>query len=218
MRTEITRIATIAFCLTACLASVAWGGRILAQNPEPAGQEPAADSGSAIESSPAAKYFPDAVLVNQDGQEMRFYSDLLQGKVVVINTIFTTCTGICPVMSKTYARLQDFLGDRLGRDVYLISISVDPENDTPKRLKAFGDAFGAKKGWYLLTGEKANVDLVLHKLGHYVEQKESHTAIMLMGNEPTGLWKKAFGLADSEEIAAILESVLEDKLSAAVTH
>jgi protein SCO1/2 len=190
----------------------------LAETSEPAGQEPPTASGSSAESSPAAQYFPDTVLVNQDGQEMRFYSDLLQGKVVVINTIFTTCTGICPVMSRTYSRLQDHLGDRLGRDVHLISISVDPENDTPQRLKAFGDAFGAKKGWYLLTGEKADVDLVLYKLGHYVEEKESHTAIMLMGNEPTGLWKKAFGLADSEELAAILDSVLEDQLSAAETH
>jgi protein SCO1/2 len=196
MRTKASKAATLTICFAAYLAI---GVSV---------------NGICAELSPAAKYFPDAVLVNQNGEEMQFYSDLVQGKVVVINTIFTTCTGICPVMSKTYTRLQDHLGERLGRDVHLISISVDPENDTPERLKAFGDAFGAREGWYLLTGEKKNIDLVLYKLGHYVEEKESHTAIMLMGNESTGLWKKAFGLADSEELATILDSVLNDTLQA----
>ena len=200
MRTKASKAVILAVCFAAILAI---GVSI---------------NGIHAEMSPAAKYFPDAVLLDQNGEEMRFYSDLVKGKVVVINTIFTTCTGICPVMSKTFTRLQEHLGERLGRDVHLISISVDPENDTPERLKAFGDAFGAKEGWYLLTGKKKNVDLVLYKLGQYVEEQESHSAIMLLGNEPTGLWKKAFGLADSEELATILDSVLNDTLPVEGTH
>ena len=201
MNRRLTNSGLAAACLALCIATAARGA------PVPA-QAAAGDDAP----SPAANYFSDVVLVNQDGEEMRFYSDLLQGKIVVIDTIFTTCTGICPVMSKAFTRLQEHLGDRLGRDVHLISISVDPENDTPERLKAFGSALGARAGWYLLTGERENVDIVLNKLGAYVEEKESHSAIMLIGNEPTGLWKKAFGLASSEDLIKILDSVLDDRL------
>jgi len=197
MRTKASQTAALTLCLAATLAI---------------GMSSIAVHAEVSEQSAAASYFPDTTLVDQNGDEVRFYSDLVKGKVVVINTIFTTCTGICPVMSKTYTQLQDHLGEKLGRDVHLISISVDPENDTPERLKAFGDALGAKEGWYLLTGEKKNVDIVLYKLGHLVDEKENHKAIMLMGNEPTGLWKKTFGLADSSELAAILDSVLDDEL------
>ena len=197
----LTRRWVTAVCLAMCIATAARGVTVRGQAGAPDG-----------EPSPAANYFSDVVMVNQDGEEVRFYSDLLQGKIVVINTIFTTCTGVCPVMSKAFTRLQEHLGDRLGRDVHLISISVDPENDTPERLKAFGSALGARAGWYLLTGERENVDIVLNKLGAYVEEKESHSAIMLVGNEPTGLWKKAFGLANSEDLIKILDSVLDDRL------
>ena len=197
MTMKARKAATLTLCLAALLAIGLSSIEIVA---------------ATTEKSAAASCFPDATLIDQNGDEVRFYSDLVKGKVVVINTIFTTCTGICPVMSKTYAQLQDHLGEKLGRDVHLISISVDPENDTPERLKAFGDALGAKEGWYLLTGERKNIDLVLYKLGQLAEDKESHQALMLMGNEPTGLWKKAFGLADSKELAAILDSVLNDQL------
>jgi len=161
--------------------------------------------------SQAAQYFTDVELINQDGEPMRFYTDLLAGKAVVINTIFTTCTGICPVMSKTFSRFQEHLGERLGRDVHLISISVDPEHDTPERLKAFGARFGAKPGWYLLTGRPENVAFALGRLGQQTADPENHQALIFMGNEPTGLWKKTFGLAPAEDLVALLDSVLADE-------
>lgn len=161
--------------------------------------------------SGSADYFTDTVLVDQDGQEVRFYSDMLQGKIVVIDTIFTTCTGICPVMSKTFAQIQEHVGDRLGKDVHLISISVDPETDTPARLKEFGSRFGAKPGWHFLTGKKQNVEFILYKLGQLVDDKENHKNVVLIGNEPTGLWKKAFGLAPPQDLIRIVDSVLNDE-------
>ena len=185
-----------------------------------AGTEPPAASQSAApdvpgagpaEARPAARYFTDVILLNQDGEEMRFYTDLLKDKVVVINTIFTTCTGICPVMSRSYLQLQEHLGDRLGEEVHLISISVDPENDTPPRLKEFGDRYDRREGWHLLTGKKENVELALSKLGQWVDQKDDHTAIVLMGNDRTGLWKKTMGLAPAKELIRLLDSVLLDK-------
>lgn len=171
----------------------------------------AAQAGAADPSgNPAENYFTNVELVNQDGETMRLYQDLLKGKVVVIDTIFTECTGICPVMSKTFQRIQDHVGDRLGEDVHLISISVDPTTDTPEKLKAFAGKFDARPGWYFLTGPKANVDFALHKLGGYVEDRENHTAIVIIGNEPTGLWKKAMGLAPARDILPIVDSVLKD--------
>lgn len=162
------------------------------------------------EESAAHRYFGDVVLTNQDGEPMRLYSDLLQGKIVVIDVMFTACTGACPIMSRTFAALQEHVGDRLGNDVHLISISVDPVNDTPAKLKEYAARFGARPGWYFLTGPQENVEAALKKLGQYVADPEAHQNLFLLGNEPTGLWKKAFGLARPEEIVPILDSVMND--------
>ena len=162
-------------------------------------------------SSAAEKYFSDVELINQDGQKMRFYSDLLKDKVVVINTFFTTCTGVCPPINRNLEKVQEALGDRLGKDAFLISLSVDPETDTPSRLKEYSRRFHARPGWIFLTGKKENVDWALYKLGQYVEAKEGHTNIIIIGNEPKGLWKKAFGLAKADELMKIVEDALNDR-------
>ena len=159
----------------------------------------------------ARAYFTDTLLVDQEGRQVRFYSDLLEGKVVVIDTIFTNCTGICPVLSGTFARLQDGLGDRMERDVRLISISVDPENDSPARLKEYAKKFQAGKGWHFLTGDRRNIDAVLRKLGQWVPDKEGHLGILLIGNVAKGLWKKTPGVSPPQEIIQIVESVIGDQ-------
>jgi protein SCO1/2 len=161
--------------------------------------------------SPAEKYFSDVELINQDGQKMRFYSDVLKDKVVVINTFFTTCTGVCPPINRTLERMQEALGERLGKDAFLVSMSVDPETDTPVRLKEYSRRFHARPGWIFLTGKKENVDWALYKLGQYVETKDGHSTIMIIGNEPKGLWKKAFGLAKADELMKIVEDVINDR-------
>jgi len=173
------------------------------QQPEPAA--------SARVRSPAEKYFSDVELINQDGQKMRFYNDVLKDKVVVINTFFTSCTGVCPPINRTLERMQEALGDRLGKDAFLVSMSVDPETDTPSKLKEYSQRFHARSGWIFLTGKKENVDWALYKLGQYVETKDGHTTIIIIGNEPKGLWKKAFGLAKADELMKIVEDVINDR-------
>ncbi len=173
------------------------------QQPEPAA--------SARARSPAEKYFSDVELINQDGQKVRFYSDVLKNKVVVINTFFTTCTGVCPPINRTLERMQEALGDRLGKDAFLVSMSVDPDTDTPSKLKEYSRRFHARPGWIFLTGKKENVDWALYKLGQYVETKDGHTTIIIIGNEPKGLWKKAFGLAKADELMKIVEDVINDR-------
>jgi len=154
---------------------------------------------------------PDVELLDQDGRAVRFYTDLVKGKVVAVNFIFTTCTTICPPLGATFARVQRELGARAGRDVHFISISVDPATDTPARLKEYAAKFHAGKGWTFLTGKKENLDWALYKLGQYVEEKESHKTVIIVGNEATGLWKKALGMAKVEDLIQIVESVVNDK-------
>lgn len=161
--------------------------------------------------SPGQSYFGEIPLVDQDGQTRRLYSDLLRGKVVVIDFMFTSCTGACPIMSTNLAKIQDWLGDRLGKDVFLLSVSVDPVNDTPAKLKEYAARFKARPGWYFLTGSKENVDAALRKLGNYVETPEAHQNLFIIGNERSGLWKKAFGLAQPDALIPIVQSVVEDK-------
>lgn len=164
-----------------------------------------------IQNEPASqKYFTNTVLMDQDGKEQQFYADLIKDKVVVINAMFATCKDSCPIMGANFARIQKWLGPKLGTDVRLLSISVDPEADTPTVLKQYGRRFDAKPGWYFLTGKKGNVELILRKLGLYVENKQDHLNLFLVGNDRTGLWKKVVGVSSSEKIIDAVKSVLED--------
>ena len=177
-------------------------------------QEPAGPPGpnpTTRVSQQAEKYFTDIELVNQDGQKMRFYADLLQGKTVIINSFFATCQGSCLPMNRNLEKVQEALGDRLGKDAVILSISVDPTVDTPTSLKAYAKKLNARPGWYFLTGDKESVDFVLKKLGQFVDDKQDHLNIFIIGNERTGLWKKAFGLAKSEELIKVVDSVINDK-------
>jgi protein SCO1 len=163
------------------------------------------------EPSAAQKYFTDVELINQDGEKIRFYTDVLKGKTVIVNAFFTTCTSVCPPMNRNMEMIQEAFGERVGKDVFLVSITVDPATDTPARLKEYAQKFHAKPGWIFLTGKKENLDWALYKLGQYVETKDDHKTIMIIGNEKTGLWKKAFGMAKSAELVQVVESVLNDK-------
>lgn len=161
--------------------------------------------------SPAHQYFGDLRLIDQDGRERRLYSDLMENRTVVIDVMFTTCTGVCPLLSRNLQRIQEALGERVGKDVHLLSISVDPATDTPARLKEYAARYGAKPGWYFLTGSKADVEAALRKLGQWVESREAHQNLILIGNDRTGLWKKALGLAEPAELLPVVMSVADDR-------
>jgi protein SCO1/2 len=200
MKKAITSSLTILVLFIACSS-------LRAQEPSSASKQVPSANGE----SGAKNYFTDVLLVNQNGEKMRFYSDLLQGKVVVINSFFATCTGSCLPLNRNLEKLQKSLGDHMGKEVYFISISVDPTVDTPTNLKAYAKKLNAGPGWYFLTGNKENVDFALKKLGQFVDDKNDHLNIFIIGNERTGLWKKAFGLAPDVELMKVVESVLNDK-------
>jgi protein SCO1 len=161
--------------------------------------------------NPAAAYFTDVVLTDQHGAPVRLYSDLIKDRTIIVAPFFTSCTSACPVMMRTLAKIQAWLGDRLGRDAVLVSITVDPARDTVDRLRSYATDAGARRGWYFLSGAPANVELALTKLGQRVDSPEGHSNLMIVGNDATGLWKKAFGLADSDAIIRVIDSVLNDR-------
>lgn len=147
---------------------------------------------------------PDVTLVDQDGRKVRFWSDLVQGKVVAVSFIFTTCTTICPPLGANFARLRQVLGSRAGSSVELISVSVDPANDTPQRLKSWAAKFGGGPGWTLLTGPRIEVDRLLRALQAYTPNFADHSPLLLIGNAVTGTWERTSGLAPAATIEAQL--------------
>lgn len=210
------RILAVAFV---CLSSLAAHAQN-AQTARPAQTAPKAPADphaghrpqpSAQQPTGAQKWFSDVELLTQDGKPVRFYSDVLKGKTVVVNAFFTTCTSVCPPMNRNMEKIQEALGDRVGKDVFLVSVTVDPATDTPARLKEYARKFHAGAGWTFLTGKKENVDWALYKLGQYVESKDEHKTLIIIGNETTGLWKKALGMAKAEELIQLVRGVADDK-------
>ena len=174
-------------------------------------QEKAASGDHAGSTDKVHPYFPDTPLRNQNGEELKLYTDLLKGKIVVINSFFTSCEGVCPVMTSNLVKVQEWVGDRMGKEVFFLSLSSDPEVDTQQKLKAYAERFKAKPGWHFLSGPRKNVDEAAHKLGMYTEVREAHSNVIIMGNERTGLWKKVFALGPLDDLIKSLESVLNDK-------
>jgi len=150
---------------------------------------------------------PDLPVRNQDGEELHFYSDLVEGRTVAVNFIFTTCTTICPPMGANFGRLQDELGERLGEDVHLISVSVDPVTDTPPRLKAWAAKFGARDGWTLVTGRRGEIEDLLKALEVFNADIREHSPVVLIGDDERGEWTRAYGLAGPAELATIVDRV-----------
>jgi protein SCO1/2 len=165
--------------------------------------------------TPSKMTIPDVELLDQDGRKVRFYTDLVKGKTVAVNFIFTTCTTICPPLGATFARLQRELGARAGNDVRLISISVDPATDTPERLKAWGAKFKAADGWTLLTGPKPQVDELLRALGAATASPADHTPTVLIGNDAAGQWTRAYGLASPSVLVGLIDAAAAGRLDPA---
>ena len=151
---------------------------------------------------------PDVEVLDQDGNALHFYSDLIRNKTVAINFIFTNCTTICPPLAATFARVQKEMGDKVGKDVHFISISVDPLTDTPERLKIWGAKFKAGAGWTFITGEKQEMDKLLNALGAAVSKREDHTPAVIIGNDAKGVWTRAYGLATPSQLVGLIESVI----------
>jgi protein SCO1/2 len=142
----------------------------------------------------------DHLLLDQHGKEVKFVSDVIGDRIVVMDFVYTTCTTVCPVISAVFGQVQNKLGNRLGDDVVLVSVSVDAIRDTPKRLKAYSKAHGARPGWIWLTGKKRTMDEVLDGLGAYTPNFEDHPVMVLIGDGQNGQWSRLYGFPNPDRI------------------
>lgn len=159
---------------------------------------------TAAQDRPPTYTFSDVSVQTQAGDSVHFYRDLVKGRTVVMNFIFTSCTTICPTMGVTFAHVQELLGKR---DVALISVSIDPGNDTPARLAAWSRRLGAKPGWTLVTGNKSDLDALLKSIGLFSANPAEHAPVVLVGNDASGRWERIDGLAPAKTIVAAIDRI-----------
>ncbi len=153
--------------------------------------------------------FPNVELLNQHGHKLRFFDDLVRGDhTTVIGFIYAQCGDICPMTMSNLSRVQALLGNKLGREVRLASISLDPRRDTPAIMKGYAERFDAAPGWQFLTGQPKNIDAVRRKLGAYDRNpaidadKTQHTGLLTYGNQARARWSRVSALADPQKILA----------------
>jgi protein SCO1/2 len=159
-----------------------------------------------------ANYFPNVPLTTQDGKTVHLYDDLLKGKTVVVSVFYTQCQDSCPLETARLLQVQHLLGDRVGKDVFFYSVSIDPEHDTPAVLKAYADKFHVGPGWLFLTGTKSDIDLVAHKLGLYYDpelNRDGHAVDLMIGNEPTGQWLRNAATDNARFLATNITTLLD---------
>ncbi len=141
-----------------------------------------------------ADYFPNIPLTSHEGKQVRFFDDLIEDKVVVINFIYATCPDACPLDTARLSKVHQILGDRVGRDIFMYSITIDPERDTPEALAEYAEKFRVGPGWLFLTGKEEDILLLRKKLGLYMagldEERKDHSMTLLIGNQRTGQWMK----------------------------
>lgn len=139
---------------------------------------------------------------------MRFFTDLLQDRVVLITGFYVNCETVSPRENTLLSQLQGALGDRFGREVFFVSVTVDPKRDTPEAVAEYAKVWKPRPGWTFVTGKPENVDWVNYKLGQYLEDPEAHRGMYLLGNLRNGYWTKLPPEAQGNVILQRIEQVL----------
>jgi cytochrome oxidase Cu insertion factor (SCO1/SenC/PrrC family) len=150
---------------------------------------------------------PDIEVVNQDGRHVRFNSQVVEGRIAIVTGFFTNCSSMCPITQEKLAQVAKLLGARLGKDVVIVSVSVDPENDTPARMKDWTEKFHTGPGWTLLSGNRTEVDTLMKSLGLFVELRQRHQSFLMIGNATTG-WVRISSWTSSEKLARLTEAMV----------
>src|SRR5262245_7211823 len=192
---------------TSVRSNIVWGGCLLIVSLTLCSQLIRAASAQSGHAPPHAPRFPDLEVTTQNGERVRFY-DLIKGKTVAIELIYTSCQFACPLETARLAQVQALLGDRVGKDIFFYSISIDPAHDTPDVLKAFAEKYHARPGWTFLTGKSEDIELLSRKLGLYSapdpENKDGHVPALLIGNEATGQWIRGSALDNPKMTATMI--------------
>jgi len=170
-------------------------------------KQAAAARGAQIEIDRVRVEIPDLMLLDQDGKKVRFYSDLLKDRVVVMSFFYTSCEYLCSMQGEVFSKLQALLGERAGKSVFLISVTLDPATDAPEKLKAWGARYGVKPGWTLVTGEESEMNRLLVKMTGGSAGRNMHSAVTFIGNDRKGAWVGADGVSAPEDLLKIIDEV-----------
>ena len=163
-----------------------------------------------------AAWFTNVEVKTHDGRTLHFYDDVMKGKIVMINFFFTDCDAICPLMTENLARVQELLGPRVGTEIFMASISLQPEHDTPEVLAAYAKTYGIGPGWDLLTGKKDDIELLRHRLGFVDSDKiedadpEQHIGTVRIANEPMHRWAMSPALLNPAAMIRALKRVIPE--------
>lgn len=150
---------------------------------------------------------PDVELRDQEGRKVHFYSDLIKNKVVVLSFFYTNCVYACTMQGRTFSKLQALLGERLGKSVFLISVTTDPVNDNPSKLKAWGKRYNVQSGWTLVTGEEVAMNKLLEPFTGTGAGGGMHLPVTFVANASTGRWTSAAGIFAPEDLLKAVEFV-----------
>lgn len=192
--------------MTARRALMLWA---LSALPLLAARPATAAADDAAREAKARNYFTDTVLQAQDGRSLRFYSDVLKDQVVLVNFVFTECGDSCPLITHKLLQARQSLGPQ-ARNVRYVSITIDPERETPQTMAAFARKHGAvDPQWLWLSGSKANIELVTKRLGAHTDTREEHFTGLIVGNLRTDRWVKIRPDAPPQAIAEQLRRVGE---------
>jgi len=166
------------------------------------------------------RYFPNLVLTSHEGRKLKFYDDLVKDKIVVFNMFYAKCEGICSPVTRNLARVQNLLGDRVGKDIFIYSFSLKPKEDTVPALKHYAEMHKVKPGWLFLTGSANDMELLRRKLGFVDPDPEvdkdtsNHIGVLKYGNEPLERWGGCPGMQAPDAIVEAISWVDWPKNSA----
>jgi protein SCO1/2 len=155
---------------------------------------------------PAQVSVPDVQVVTQSGDRLHFTSELIKGRTAIVTSFFTTCTSMCPITQESLARVAKLLGARLGKEVIIVSLSVDPEKDTPERMKAWAEKFHIGPGWVLASGSKGDMQTLLKSLGLFVDLPQRHQSLLMVGGASSG-WVRVSSWTPAEKLAKLVETM-----------
>ena len=176
-----------------------------------ANTDTAAKRDNAVAEEKARRFFTDLEVIDQNGERLRFYSDVLKDRVVLISFIFTNCEGACPMVAQKLKQTRSLMVESVRDDVWFVSISIDPDRDTPDAMKQFAERQGVDDSrWIFLTGEKQNLETIIKKLGQYTPDIEAHSTLMLAGNTRTKHWMRVMPMVPPEGIAQKMRALVEE--------
>ncbi len=163
---------------------------------------------------PRTERLPNVLLQTHEGRDVHFYDDLVKGRLVVFNMMYANCTNLCPPNTASLLQVQKALGDRVGREVFMYSLTLQPAIDKPADLRRYMDKYGVQDGWTFLTGQPRDIELLRLKLGFYSADPvadadlKQHTGMVRIGDDARDRWSMVPAQASTAQLVNSISGYL----------